>query len=598
MSLIVWLPLNGDLENQGLSNITITNNGATVDNNGKIGKCYRFGNGSASNNGINLNDNFVSIGSECSISVWVNPSGNHYHYNGTIISSGDWNHICWSFGLSQDNSQVDLLSSGYNSYVNCPVPLNTWTHLVCTRKNGVTTLYKNGIQIAASSSFGDLASDASNTYIGRETYANGYFTFNGKLNDVRIYDHCLSAKEIKELAKGLVLHYRLAGPGGENLGNTSATYENQEHGKTINAEGWGGDTGTVTYYHYGGYRGLPYKVLHKTSTGGGGIYKKTANDISLEANTQYTMSVWVKSSRNFTDYHYSFNINRGSDNFYITSGKNIEFTTEWTQLITTFTTDSTGSGSYGEMSIIYEDSVSDYYIYFSGFKIEKGPIATPWCPPKNSKLYSILGYNNNVEYDCSGYRRNGTKSGTITWDIDSPRYTTSYKFGSNTSKIKLPAFNMSGFANSYTFSWWQYNIGSNNMPWGFSDGNRLNPYHTGNLCWNTGDGGSNPFVPNIISSTLYNTWHHIVITGNGTDTKLYIDGEYKGKATTYKGLTGPQIYRSGWDTGTSYTMTGSREADFRIYATALSAEDIAELYHSAVIVDNTGKNYAYEYFEA
>ena len=95
MSLIVWLPLNGDLENQGLSNITITNNGATVDNNGKIGKCYRFGNGSASNNGINLNDNFVSIGSECSISVWVNPSGNHYHYNGTIISSGDWNHICW-----------------------------------------------------------------------------------------------------------------------------------------------------------------------------------------------------------------------------------------------------------------------------------------------------------------------------------------------------------------------------------------------------------------------------------------------------------------------------------------------------------------------
>ena len=111
---------------------------------------------------------------------------------------------------------------------------------------------------------------------------------------------------------------------------------------------------------------------------------------------------------------------------------------------------------------------------------------------------------------------------------------------------------MSGFANSYTFSWWQYNIGSNNMPWGFSDGNRLNPYHTGNLCWNTGDGSSNPFVPNITSSTLYNAWHHIAITGNGTDTKLYIDGEYKGKATTYKGLTGTQIYISGWDASANY----------------------------------------------
>lgn len=46
MALQVWLPLNGTLENKGLSNVTVTNNGATVDNNGKIGKCYSFnGNG-------------------------------------------------------------------------------------------------------------------------------------------------------------------------------------------------------------------------------------------------------------------------------------------------------------------------------------------------------------------------------------------------------------------------------------------------------------------------------------------------------------------------------------------------------------------------
>ena len=42
MALRVWLPLNGTLENRGLSNITVTNNGAAVDNNGKIGKCYNF----------------------------------------------------------------------------------------------------------------------------------------------------------------------------------------------------------------------------------------------------------------------------------------------------------------------------------------------------------------------------------------------------------------------------------------------------------------------------------------------------------------------------------------------------------------------------
>ena len=46
MALQIWLPLNGDLTQQGLSNVTVTNNGATVDNNGKIGKCYSF-NGSS-----------------------------------------------------------------------------------------------------------------------------------------------------------------------------------------------------------------------------------------------------------------------------------------------------------------------------------------------------------------------------------------------------------------------------------------------------------------------------------------------------------------------------------------------------------------------
>ena len=44
MSLRVWLPLNGSLDNQGLDEITPVLTGAVaVDNEGKIGKCYKFG---------------------------------------------------------------------------------------------------------------------------------------------------------------------------------------------------------------------------------------------------------------------------------------------------------------------------------------------------------------------------------------------------------------------------------------------------------------------------------------------------------------------------------------------------------------------------
>ena len=39
MSLQVWLPLDGNLANQGLASVSVTNNGATIDASGKIGKC-------------------------------------------------------------------------------------------------------------------------------------------------------------------------------------------------------------------------------------------------------------------------------------------------------------------------------------------------------------------------------------------------------------------------------------------------------------------------------------------------------------------------------------------------------------------------------
>ena len=42
MSLRIWLPLNGDLRNQGLNDISVINSNVSIDNNGKLGKCYRF----------------------------------------------------------------------------------------------------------------------------------------------------------------------------------------------------------------------------------------------------------------------------------------------------------------------------------------------------------------------------------------------------------------------------------------------------------------------------------------------------------------------------------------------------------------------------
>ena len=211
MALQVWLPLNGSMENQGLLNLTPTQQGTISWIDGKIGKCLSAGNANQTTNGISYNSNLTAeLGTEFSAAVWVKPLGNHVHYNGTFVSSGNWNAKRWAFGVNQNNSQVDVFCQGHNTYIACQVPVNTWTHLCCVHQGTTVKLYKNGEYVGEKTGVPEgLESDATNFCVGRETYASGYFSFNGNLNDLRIYNHALSLKEIKELAKGLILHYKL-----------------------------------------------------------------------------------------------------------------------------------------------------------------------------------------------------------------------------------------------------------------------------------------------------------------------------------------------------------------------------------------------------
>ena len=59
-----------------------------------------------------------------------------------------------------------------------------------------------------------------------------------RVNDVRVYDHCLSIRELKFIASALVLHYPLNDAYVEetvNLGNTSASYSNMTEGREYTA---------------------------------------------------------------------------------------------------------------------------------------------------------------------------------------------------------------------------------------------------------------------------------------------------------------------------------------------------------------------------
>lgn len=612
MSLQVWLPLNGNLNNQGLSDNIITNNGATVNNSGKIGKCYSF-NGSSSKISTSIN-----LTTEMSFCVWAKMNAISNFIIDARNSSGQGYQPIY---ISTTGVQIYSSASPAGGYVNYSFSTGVWYHIAVIYSNNKGYLYING-SLIGSVSVGALTLENSILSIGGRYNNQSYY--NGFLNDVRVYDHALSIKEIKEISKGLCLHYKLNTNSESLLGNPNLAINTPlaytytaKHGYSIdtnfknnlkdillyakqnnlgftlsydinvpkcwpNAANtynrcgvyWGfsvkdNSTGT-TYQWYGNHSGPNTATdKHNYALGTNSLNAMTASATESNPDTRfvghYSCTVYPQNQSNATMKGFFSNPN----NYTLgTPYLNVEIT----------------GNTVDEASI-------------TNIKLELGNEETTWCPNVDDKEYNIFKSNSNVEYDCSGFGNHGVISGTFSTSTSNGRYQLATKFTSTSSKIKLPTLTYSAFGNSYTFSWWQYNVGSGNMPWGFSDGNRLNLYHSTNLFWNTGDGGNNPFTPLLAASTLYNAWHHIVITGNGTDTKLYVDGVYKGKATTYKALTGTQIYISGWDAGTSYTMNGSSMSDFRIYSTCLNDDDILELYEVGASVAKGDTIHSYEYIE-
>lgn len=53
----------------------------------------------------------------------------------------------------------------------------------------------------------DAMDDNIITWARRGVSASASAIYSAKYNDIRIYDHALSAKEVKEISKGLILHY-------------------------------------------------------------------------------------------------------------------------------------------------------------------------------------------------------------------------------------------------------------------------------------------------------------------------------------------------------------------------------------------------------
>ena len=210
MSLQIWLPLTKDLRNLGIKDSSVTSTGATYNStSGKLGGCYSF-NGSAYLMGT---QNFITN------------------------NTNDWTFACWmklnatTTGQTLFSCRSEVSANGITIFYygsqwliddgvrwqftpTVTIAANTWYHVCIVRKKGVGKyLYINGGLDSSTTTLGTPTKVNTTCYaIGMchngATTASGN-PLNGYLNDVRFYNHALSVAEIKELSKGLVVHYKL-----------------------------------------------------------------------------------------------------------------------------------------------------------------------------------------------------------------------------------------------------------------------------------------------------------------------------------------------------------------------------------------------------
>lgn len=593
MSLIHWWPLNGNLKDCGLLNTTLTNiNSTAINNNGKIGKCYYF---NGSNNALRAEyPNTTKPVNALSLAGWykaVSTSSDHY-----IISCYETG----GAGLAGASGSIkfQIYSSGAYSSATASVPDTNWHHWCGTFDGRYIKLYMDGVlkQTTDLGSSGRTITYHSTTcwMMGANPYNDspaGNYT-NGYMNDVRIYDHALSLKEIKEISKGLVLHYNF-----EISENKNLLYD------TKSVTGDSGTDLTITEYTYNGIKG--YRLQKTTNSGWGSFLRWVTNYQILDVNKKYSFSVDVV-SLNGSNYNIgNFIANDNSNNVFIYNSWKTATTTlqrlKWENLTpnSSFTKEErvNNVGWHLILNTVPLD------IFIANPKLEVGDVCTTFTPYMTNSNNTSDYDDGKTIYDNSGNGYNGITNGALRILGNSPSGNHCAKFDSNIY-IDIPTLPE---LKSATISFWA-KIPTNTTVYRSIFNRKNSP--TGGL-WlslNTESYGmwsyvaSSPSYSGAGAKIAADTWYLFTFVFDNGVANWYQNGVYVGRNITYD--TYKAIASANYCLGDSYTGSSwdgtpfdGSIADFKIYATALSAADILAEYNRKASIDRDGNLYTGEFVE-
>ena len=424
--------------------------------------------------------------------------------------------------------------------------------------------------------------------------------------------------EVKQISQGLILHYPLNnnGFGVDNiLVNThfdshytqSTGWDTTKNGTQL-ASSWGGYNGgvsnssTVYHAHLKKFNGeWVYEYIKTANENWLGIYQSGLQS-KLTAGKTYTFS--------WEEYHvnginrvgtglYYYKTGATSANFHLGIRESAEVIREigrWQKYIYTFTAPSDADWSKNMTWYIYGHYNGNGTFYVRHIKLEEGSVATPWCPNSSDAFATTMGLNDNIQYDTSGYGNNRIKVGTFNYDSDTPKYNVSASFNGTDNCIQLE--NISSLLQDvFTINFWfkKDNLGSKAYetlfggPSDFEMDTRSGSSQTLSLYMTSTRGG------NVYSPFNFGEWYMVTMVNNGVNELYYINGILV-KTIQKKSMPSGNYFIGAWQTNAKQNYKGLM-SDFRIYATALSAQDVLSLYNNSAYIDNQGNIYGAVYEE-
>ncbi|NSK75178.1 LamG domain-containing protein [Blautia massiliensis (ex Durand et al. 2017)] len=593
MGLQVWMPMIGNINNQGLSNLSNLSGKYVQGTCSTFGKCLNVPNSSL----ISFTADGLVNAKKFSVCFWTladkstKTDWNQMLKLGDKKTDGSYGsnfrfESCTTYprACSFHNNDKNAITAGSRILGSSN---STWYHVCVTYDGTELKSYTNGNLIG--------------TDVGNGGYLTGYVqigsaNYFGLMNDLRIYDEVISQKQIRSIYNLQIIHYPLNNI--YEVGITNKYFGDAAEG-ALNYDG-----NYITRTKLSNERGYKYKLSytgtgkdmwksleigsHFSFTAGRTHYYSCKVRCHSKSHTQLFLRAarcdndWVtnmvdtlNADGQWHEYTVSQTINANFDR----SGTTVTCN-PWVEF---YTNDMSTNG----MSYTFDVDIKDIQVT-EGQKYSF--IANEMV---TSSVLDISGYSNNASVDVG-----------IGIGVQSPRYDACYYFSAK-SYLKFPnpiyakktiwglTINMWVRLDSGCGGYATILSGLNNPPSNFpwicvnTEGSGLWSYIWSNAP-QYGRGMSNELLS-------LNTWYMITYVFNSGSVYWYLNGTRKGDITKYTTLNYINADMEYLALGNSYSGTQWNTnfcgwiSDFRMFTTVLSADDVKALYQNSASITSTGQ---------